>query len=193
MTAEKTRLRRQFLAARRARSASDWRDRSNRLCAHLQASEHFQTARVVLSYFSYLGEPDLSPLLADRRRHWAFPRCVGASLAWHYWQPGEPLVANAVGISEPSACAPLCIPSQADLLIVPALACDTRGYRLGYGGGFYDRLLAQPAWQSKVAIAAIFTDAIVPELPVDAWDRLLSGICTEDGLSLRPFGQQEPS
>jgi len=69
--------------------------------------------------------------------------------------------------------------NQVDLLLVPAVACDRRGYRLGYGGGFYDRLLSQPEWQQKPAIGIIFDFARLPTLPFDPWDQPLTSICTE--------------
>jgi 5-formyltetrahydrofolate cyclo-ligase len=73
-----------------------------------------------------------------------------------------------------------------DLLLVPAVACDVHGYRLGYGGGFYDRLLSQPAWIGKPAIAIVFEYARLPTVPRDPWDKPLQGICTETGLYLAP-------
>jgi 5-formyltetrahydrofolate cyclo-ligase len=75
-------------------------------------------------------------------------------------------------------------PSAVDLILVPAIACDVQGYRLGYGGGFYDRLLSTPAWRAKPTIGIVFEFARLPQLPVDPWDRPLQGICTESGLFL---------
>lgn len=75
-------------------------------------------------------------------------------------------------------------PGAVDLLLVPAVACDRRGYRLGYGGGFYDRLLSSPEWADKTAIAIVFDFAQLPSLPNDPWDQRLVGVCTESGLFL---------
>jgi len=71
-----------------------------------------------------------------------------------------------------------------DLMLVPAVACDVRGYRLGYGGGYYDRLFSQPQWQQVPAIGIVFEYARLPSLPKDVWDRPMTGICSESGLFL---------
>jgi len=178
----KPELRQMFLARRRALPADDWRDRSDCLCAALQQAPFWSQVNVVAGYFSTRNEPDLTELVATGNRRWAFPRCVGTALAWHFWATGEPLVRGAYGIREPEAIATVCAPEQVDVLLVPAVACDARGFRLGYGGGFYDRLLSLPEWQTVRAIGVTFEFAFVPELPADPWDRPLAGVCTEAGL-----------
>lgn len=72
--------------------------------------------------------------------------------------------------------------SDVDLILVPAVACDRQGYRLGYGGGFYDRLFSTPAWAAKPKIGVIFDFAHLPELPIDSWDYPLTGVCTDQGM-----------
>ncbi|MGC9503589.1 5-formyltetrahydrofolate cyclo-ligase [Baaleninema sp.] len=186
----KSRLRRQLLKTRQSLSEAEWRDRSHRLCRQLHSSSTFTAAKTVLGYFSFRGEPDLSPAINHDRR-WGFPRCVGKSLTWHYWNLGDPLVDGAFGIREPHAEASIVAPESVDLMLVPAVACDANGYRLGYGGGFYDRLLSLPAWQQVPAIAVVFDFAYLPNLPVDGWDQRLDGICTESAFRL--FDKKSPS
>ncbi len=67
---------------------------------------------------------------------------------------------------------------------MPAVACDIRGYRLGYGGGYYDRLLSQAEWQTIPTVGVVFEYARLPNLPRDHWDRPLAGVCSESGLFL---------
>ena len=62
------------------------------------------------------------------------------------------------------------------------MACDQKGYRLGYGGGFYDRLLCQKPWQDIPTMGIIFDFAYVDELPTEEWDQPLDYICTEKGI-----------
>ncbi|MBD3883560.1 5-formyltetrahydrofolate cyclo-ligase [Phormidium tenue FACHB-886] len=163
-----------------------WRTKSDRLCAHLQTCEWLYQARTVLAYVSVRQEPDLSPLLTASHR-WGLPRCLGKSLAWHLWSPTEspPLQPGAYGIPEPSADTPLLQPEEVDLILVPCVGCDRQGYRLGYGGGFYDRLLSDPAWSGKPTIGIVFEFAHLPSLPLDPWDRPLRAICTEAGVVMR--------
>lgn len=178
----KTDLRRSLLKARRAIPAEIWREQSDRLCTHLQNTPQFIQAHTVLAYTSFRQEPDLSPLISGSKR-WGFPRCVGKSLAWHVWSStSRPFQTGAYGILEPHANEPTLDLATVDLILVPAVASDRQGYRLGYGGGFYDRLLSDPNWAAKPTIGILFDFALLPHLPIDPWDRPLHGICTETGL-----------
>ncbi|MDB9525808.1 5-formyltetrahydrofolate cyclo-ligase [Oscillatoria sp. CS-180] len=181
---EKADLRRRLLKARQAIPESLWRQKSDRICAHLQTWPGFQSARCILAYWSFRNEPDLGSLM-DSRRLWGLPRCDGKRLAWHQWQGSRFLQAGRFGITEPVAHAPTIDPESVDLILVPAVACDVTGYRLGYGGGYYDRMLSQPQWRHKPTVAIVFEYARLPKVPKDAWDRSMQGICTEAGLYLR--------
>ncbi|ELR96634.1 5-formyltetrahydrofolate cyclo-ligase [Gloeocapsa sp. PCC 73106] len=181
MNDQKQHLRQQLLQQRRSLSQEVWRQQSDLLCERLQSWSGFQTAQSILAYFSIQQEPDLSPLFAQK--HWGFPRCVDKSLSWYWWQQGDLLTPGAYGILEPEPTAPKVTPEQVDLILVPAVACDFAGYRLGYGGGFYDRLLAQPQWSSLKAIGIVFDFAYLPQLPVDSWDQKLDGVCTDSRIS----------
>jgi len=176
-------LRRSLLKTRQSLSVAEWQAKSSQLGDRLQASSLFTQAQTILAYFSIRQEPDLSPLFTLPKT-WGFPRCVGKTLSWHCWSPNGslPLQVGVYGIREPHPDAPLLVASQVDLLLVPAVACDRRGYRLGYGGGFYDRLLSAPEWRQKPAIGIVFESARLPVLPVDPWDQPLTGIGTEAGI-----------
>ncbi|MBD2122108.1 5-formyltetrahydrofolate cyclo-ligase [Trichocoleus sp. FACHB-262] len=182
---QKVELRRLLLQQRQAITTEDWRAKSDRLCLQIQAASLFAKSQTILAYFSFRQEPDLMPLINQASdRVWGFPRCVGKSLFWHAWSATSnlPLQSGAYGIKEPHPDCPALEPEQVDLILVPAVACDRQGYRLGYGGGFYDRLLSDPAWATKPTIGIVFEFAHLPNLPVDAWDQPLSAVCTEASL-----------
>jgi 5-formyltetrahydrofolate cyclo-ligase len=179
----KTEFRKSLLQTRKALSPEVWRDKSDRICDRLQKSPLFIEAKTILAYFSFRHEPDLSPLFTTPKK-WGFSRCVGKDLSWHVWQSGDALCAGTYGIPEPLPDALQIDYSEVDLILVPAVGCDVRGYRLGYGGGYYDRMLNLPEWRSKSAIGIIFEFAMLPELPVDSWDQPLQGICTESSLQI---------
>ncbi|NJK41804.1 MAG: 5-formyltetrahydrofolate cyclo-ligase, partial [Acaryochloridaceae cyanobacterium SU_2_1] len=114
---------------------------------------------------------------------WGLPRCVGQDLVWHRWFPVETdrLQPGSYGILEPHPDWPILKARDVDLILVPALACDRQGFRLGYGGGYYDRLLANPAWAAIPTIGLVFASALLTQLPRDPWDRPLQNVCTEVG------------
>ena len=179
----KTKLRKSLLNTRKSISPEAWREKSDRICNQLQKSPLFTQAKTILAYFSFRQEPDLSPLFTTSQK-WGFPRCVGKELSWHIWQPGDILHTGAYGILEPQPDAPKIEHSEVDLILVPAVGCDLRGYRLGYGGGFYDRMLSKVEWESKMTIGMIFEFAFLAEVPVESWDKPLHGICTESRLEI---------
>ncbi|MBE7380582.1 MAG: 5-formyltetrahydrofolate cyclo-ligase [Leptolyngbya sp. SIO1E4] len=180
---DKADLRRRLLKARQAIPPPLWQQKSDRICAHLQSWPEFQRARCILAYWSFRNEPTLSALM-DAKRLWGLPRCSGKTMIWHQWQGAQNLQTGRFGITEPRPDAPPVDPAQVDLILVPAVACDVRGYRLGYGGGFYDRMLSQPQWRRQTTIAIVFEYARLPTIPKDPWDRPMQGICTETGLYL---------
>ncbi len=182
---DKKALRRQLLQQRQAMEPEDWRSRSDRICAHLGSWPPLQQARWVLGYCSVRQEPDIQALFDQGPPHWGIPRCEGKALHWHQWPRGDRatgLVTGVYGIVEPSPQLPPVDPVQVDLILVPAIAWDSQGYRLGYGGGYYDRLLSQPPWDRIPTLAILFDPGRIPALPHDPWDRPLWGACTETGI-----------
>lgn len=75
------------------------------------------------------------------------------------------------------------LPAEAlGLLLVPALALDRRGFRLGYGGGWFDRLRADPSWRSVPALIVAPFSCVVERLPVEPWDVPFDGWLSEKGI-----------
>jgi 5-formyltetrahydrofolate cyclo-ligase len=158
-----------------------WQEYSDRICQHLQTCSQFTHAGTILVYQSCRQEPDLTGLFDRTDKQWGLPRCVGKDLIWHVWQPSEPLQKGAYDILEPAFDAPVLTPDKVDLMLVPAVAIDRQGYRLGYGGGYYDRLRAHPLWSDIPTLGITFDFAIVESLPLDPWDLPLDALCTESG------------
>jgi 5-formyltetrahydrofolate cyclo-ligase len=177
----KSALRQQFLAKRLALPPESIRVEERAIEGHLSQWSRFQKAQRILSFLAFRNEPDLTALMAAYPdKQWAVPRCVGTELSWHVYP--SPVSKNQYGIPEPLADSPLFDPSEADLCLVPLLAWDRRGYRLGYGGGFYDRFLAgYPLETVGIAHRAFGVDV----LPFDpAWDIPLKTVCTGEGVHI---------
>jgi len=177
----KSELRKKILQQRQSLSSTEWQDKSNAICDRLKSYSLFTEAQTILAYFSYRQEPDLAPLF-ELNKTWGFPRCVKQSLVWHSWHPGAELKLGKYGISEPLETAPIIEPATADLILVPTVACDFGGYRLGYGGGFYDRLLSKETGVDIPAIGIVFDFAYGVQIATDPWDISLNFVCTETGL-----------
>jgi 5-formyltetrahydrofolate cyclo-ligase len=107
----------------------------------------------------------------------------GLPLRFREWAPGCAMVAGEFGAEIPAEGAWL----EPEVLIVPLLAFDARGFRLGYGGGFYDRTLAGLRDRHKVlAVGFAFAAQEVAHVPVDGFDQRLDLVVTEKGV--RRFG-----
>jgi 5-formyltetrahydrofolate cyclo-ligase len=179
----KSELRKKLLSKRREISQAIWQEKSESICQNLKLFPLFIEAKTICSYFSFRNEPDLINLTYHNvNKKWAFPRCEKKELIWHSWTPGYGQKNGSYGAKEPDFNLPIINPQEIDLILVPAVACDYFGYRLGYGGGYYDRMFGQQKWQNIPAIGIIFESFYLSQLPVDSWDRKLDYICTENDI-----------
>ncbi len=167
-----------------------WRLLSQALCQQVLDSPLWAQSKTVLAYMTFRQEPDLSWLFRQGRDHlWGLPRCVGKHLMWHRCNPLDPqmLKKGKYGILEPYPECPELSAGEVDLILVPAVACDRSGYRLGYGGGYYDRLLATPGWSVLPTMGIVFEQHLLDRLPTEPWDLPLQAICTETGILSKAF------
>lgn len=105
------------------------------------------------------------------------------TLLFREWEVGAPLTRHAFGMEEPLEEAAIITPA---LVLVPLLAFDGAGYRLGYGGGYYDRTMLQLR-QSKAPplfVGVAYSSQEIDEVPTNAEDQMLDGILTELGVSM---------
>ncbi len=146
--------------------------------------------RIASGFMPFRTEIDVRPLLdalAEAGWRTALPVIEGPKLplTFRAWAPGDPTVAGRWDILHPAPEAPVVEP---DVLLVPMLAFDARGFRLGYGGGFYDRSLALlRAKKPVIAIGIAYAGQEVPEVPRGEFDEPLDWILTEKG-GRRPCG-----
>lgn len=151
----------------------------------LRGLEVYREARTIHTYVSWQDEvatQDLLRMMLQEGKSVVTPKVISASHQLeHYLLPNfEALMPGAFGILEPSrdhGALPFTAMNKIDLLLVPGLAFDREGNRLGYGGGYYDRLLAELA-APKVALA--FAAQIVASVPAEAHDERVDCIVTEE-------------
>ena len=150
----------------------------------LRSPTAHQQGGVVGIHWPLPGEIDLRGLHSDLDQPVALP-CVEPDgvLSYRPWR-ASPLSPDGCGIPSPLQEAPL-RPEQLTVLLVPALAVDRSGIRLGYGGGYYDRLRANPAWAAIPAWVVLPAACLSDEpLPRDPWDVPFTGWITEQGSGL---------
>lgn len=137
-------------------------------------------ARSLSGYMPMRTEIDPLPAMAAHQGPVCVPVIIGKGqpLRFREWSPGCALVAGEFGAFIPADGAWI----EPEVLIVPLLAFDTRGFRLGYGGGFYDRTLqALRAKRPTIAIGFAFSAQQVTQVPIDENDQRLDVIITEQG------------
>jgi len=172
------------LRARRAALAHAHPDFARDVATHI-AALNIAHGSVVGGYVAINDEADPHILLKKftlQNCTLAFPRvnAKGEPLVFHRWTPGQNLQRGTYGIPEPSKDWPLAYPK---ILLVPLLAFDRNGHRLGYGGGYYDRTLDFLRANSTVrAIGVAYAGQEVAELPREEHDHRLDAIITENGV-----------
>jgi len=127
----------------------------------------------VSAYVAVRGELGVLPLPGVRL---VLPRVTAGGLVLH--EAGGSLRPGQLGIPEPGPDAPVVDPAEVDVFLVPGLAFDRHGGRLGHGKGHYDRLLPRVRGRR---VGVCWADQVVDRVPVDPWDVPMDGLVTEAG------------
>jgi len=153
-------------------------------CKRLQTLPEFDRAATMMIYLPIPEEVDVSPLAL---RGWQEEKTVAApKLSWdkRHMVPIEirsletGLIESRSYLREPADGEPVSL-DMLDLVIVPALAFDRKGNRLGRGGGFYDRFLASPEFKGT-SVGIAFREQLLDELPVDEHDVPVHVVVTDE-------------
>ena len=167
---DKTELRRRIREKKRAMTAEEIRERSARLAALFAASEAYREAKTIYGYLPYNQEvrtvPMLEQALKDGKRV-AVPKVYGDEMKFLYLDDLTKVSKGYAGIPEPIADGPVADDETA-LVLMPGLAFDPQGHRIGYGGGFYDKFLA--AEPNHPTLALCYEFQLLPELDTEEHD-----------------------
>lgn len=185
---QKSELRIAVLARRDAIPEAQRAARSRELSQRVQALPEFASARTILAYMPMGSEFDTRPLLQAilaHGRRLVLPRVDRATknLALHAVGDLEDSLRDGVwGIREPDpGLCPIATLGGVDFVLMPGAAFDRQRRRMGYGGGFYDKLLSRPE-RRAVTVAVAFLEQLVPDVPVEPHDVPVDILVSDDGL-----------
>ncbi len=181
--AGKSALRAGVLVARKAQCGDELERESGEVLARILAWPPYIAAKTVMLYVGVRGEILTRELIthalfSDKRV--ALPVC-GEGNVIHPVELGSPsdLVIRMYGIPEPRDASRMISKSEIDLVVVPGLMFDARGFRLGYGQGYYDRFLAG---MDAVTLGMCQSGQFVRALPREAHDTRVGYVATPDGI-----------
>ena len=180
---------RSVLTEKRDTLPSEVRKRRDELiCSRLLSLACYRFSDTVLLYCPVGSEIDTDPIekraRADGKRI-AYPLCgvEKGQMSFRYVDGKDELKKGTYGIPEPDESCPLCVPGEDRsrmLCIIPALAFDAHGYRLGYGGGYYDRWMTLFRGRG-ITVGLAYRENIFPTLPRGRFDRRVGLIVTDKG------------
>ena len=167
---DKKQLRAQIREKKRAMTQAQIEEKSRALGALFRQSRDYQEANTIYGYLSYNQEvrtvPILEQALRDGKRV-AVPKVYGDTMKFIYMEDLTAVEVGYAGIPEPIADGPVADDPTA-LVLMPGLAFDPQGHRIGYGGGFYDRFLA--AEPDHPTLALCYDFQMLPALQTEEFD-----------------------
>ncbi|HXJ33986.1 MAG TPA: 5-formyltetrahydrofolate cyclo-ligase [Candidatus Eisenbacteria bacterium] len=185
--AGKTRLRREFAGRRRALSEAEVASASRAICAWIVSSAEFRETRHLVLYSPRANEVDpgeVAKRASEQGLPTYYPRVEGDDLAFRRAVAAD-LHPGPFGVEEPpSGAARLPGDAAGVLVLVPGVAFDRRGGRLGSGRGYYDRALPTLRHATRFGLAA--EALVVDRLPQDPWDVCMNAVVTERGILPTP-------
>ncbi len=179
---EKRTLRSAMLARRGSLTAEERQAAGIGLVEMFRLERPFASPCTVSGFWPMTEELDVRPLMIELHNQGcrlALPVVVAKKqpLVFRAWRPGDPLEPGVFGTLHP---APTCEVVEPDALIVPLLAVDPEGWRLGYGGGFYDRTLERLRGRKNVtALGVGFNHQLLPDVPHGPDDQRLDWLLTD--------------
>jgi 5-formyltetrahydrofolate cyclo-ligase len=184
--------------ARRAAFPVAERDRAGaKAAAHFLAAIALLPGSMISAYWPLEDEFDSRPLLhalIGAGHGVALPvvRGAGRELYFREWQPGDTLAKSSFGVSEPLPAAPSVTPT---VVIAPFLAYNAQGFRLGYGGGYYDRTIRalRHSAPGLLAVGLGYAAQAMAALPYDDYDEALDWLVNERGALQFPHRAQGQS
>lgn len=188
---EKNELRARYKALRSMLSREHGAERDKRICERILSLVSYRYADTLMLYSPIGSEIDVSPIVRaafKSGKRVAYPRCIAntCEMRFHYVDSVDMLKHGSYGILEPDEDTPVLdkreICKRGDCIcIIPALVYDRRGYRVGYGKGYYDRYLSD---FKGTKLGVTYSELLLDELPHGRYDLHTDLIVTERGVNL---------
>ena len=191
LRAEKKQMRSAVLARRDGMSPSERAVASRAIVDKLCTLTNYQSASVVLIYMAFGSEIETKPLferIVANGKMAVLPRVdkTSQTLMLHSVKSVAELQSSGWGIFEPATSAPMVALKEVGFVLLPGVAFDRTGNRLGYGRGYYDKLLLR-ADPTLARVAAGFSCQIVDKVPAGPWDQKIDTLITENEIITIPY------
>jgi len=177
---QKSQLRRRCRATRKSLGDETRAHASLSICERIENWHIFQHSATILTYMPIKAEVDLTSLLKRHpQKGWALPRIIPEEdhrMVFHPYDARR-LVRHPFGMAEPTPGLPVISPEDIQLTLAPGLAFDRLGWRLGYGGGYFDRFLKS---FRGISAGIVFHDLLLESVPHTALDIPMQWIVTEN-------------
>ncbi len=178
---EKKELRRIYINKRESLSQEEREALSKRIIDRILELEEIKGAKKVLLFCPIRGEPDITPLFSwvlKEGKSLVLPKVEGKNLKLVEVEGEKDLSIGAFCIPEPTKGKEV-LPQEVDLSLVPGILFDKEGYRIGYGKGYYDKLLGK---LGGIKVGVCFDFQVVERLPRDSWDKPVDLVLTDKKL-----------
>ena len=175
----KKQLREHCLAIRKSLGAAKRAEASLSICRNIGSWDIFQQSQTILTYMPIKSEADPTPLLKlHPPKRWVIPRIIPEEdhrMVFHPYDPNR-LIEHSFGMLEPAPDLPIIQPEEIELTLAPGLAFDKKGFRLGYGGGYFDRFLEN---FKGVSVGITFHDLLLDTIPHAGHDISMHWLVTD--------------
>lgn len=179
----KASIRKNLLDQRRALSVSEVETKSAQILSRLINANVLDGPQVIMCYMDFRNEVQTEALIEylwSLEKTVVLPKVnpVSNHLDLFSIEGFKDMIQSKMGILEPADHLPMIHPTDIDLILAPGVGFDLKGYRMGYGGGFYDRLLPQVRADCQI-IGLAFDVQVIEELPIEPYDQPMNAIMTE--------------
>lgn len=177
----KKEIREEIKRIKRSLTSRELKEKSVRIVNNIEVMDAFRSAKTVLMFYPLPDEPDLTPLIQGyiESKRIILPVVEGNNLILRQFSGISQMHVGAFGIKEPDN-KDFVDTNSIDLAIVPGVAFDKKGNRIGRGKGYYDKLLSDKHFRAIMKIGCAFNFQVIDSVPTECHDIKIDGVVCED-------------